>query len=652
MATDEPRWEVFSSDLKVSKMVVKQLRPSLRFDIPILSQAPPYNLGSGRLAPRVDLQLEHDTNAFIVNKLVLPLVPFTEPDDPRQRRVYYIVGWPDLLAARPVIDATRILDYVSPRTLEDWEYQDTLRRLDEEEQAAREARLAAEAAAAAVGAELLPNGKKKPGRKPKNAKRMQARAPSPQLNSEQEEQLARRRHGPSLSTPQKSRIAQLDAEMEMLDNMGDDEDDEEAMQRQLENEVLGLYQDPAMDVDEESDALDMLGVGAAVSGFETSRASSLMRAPPALESEPLSRASSIAGGSKSASAHYSPASSSVKPQEPPVAAASSLLSQAQRQKPFSTTPIPLPPRRKFGSKVGSASPAQTPTATLTRTPIKQVPTTKPVSSPATSRVSFAQQRSSPVEPPPSLNPNGGFTPTNGFTPIGGTFPRPPKRPADDSPPRGEDITNAPPSVKSKKERKKKAPRTSQPPPEPTADSVDQAPAEQEWVVKRLEGHDIVDGQHYFKVRWEGDWPPDQNPTWEPRENVSADLVERFLKQEAKKAKKTKKTPVKVGAPGSSSKSRSGTQTTLAQWVTGYSSVSEAFEGKAELDATVNQHGNGRSQGDGGAAEDDDEEGDELLVVDESRAEERKNSADELRRALGAQVAAQFASIAPGRRGEH
>lgn len=201
-------------------------------------------------------------------------------------------------------------------------------------------------------------------------------------------------------------------------------------------------------------------------------------------------------------------------------------------------------------------------------------------------------------------------------------------------------------MKLKKERRKKAPKVSQPPPEATIDTVEQAPVQQEWVVKRLEGHDIVDGQHYFKVRWEGDWPPDQNPTWEPQENISADLVKKFLKRQAKKAKKS---PAKAGATGASSKSRPSNQPTLARWVTGYSSVSEAFEGKAELDATANQHGNSGPQDGAGAVEDDDDEGEELLVVDNSRDKERKNAADERRRSLGAQVAAQFASMAPARR---
>lgn len=633
MATDEPRWDLFGSDLNVSKMAIKRHRPSLLFEIPILPQAGRYKPGMGPPPPRVDLQLVHDTNAFILHKLVLPLGPFAEPGDPRQRRVYYIIGWPDIPAARPVIDATRILDYVSPRALEGWEYQDALRREAEEEQAAREA------AAAAAGAVLLPNGKK-PGRKPKNAKLMLTRAPTPQLDSEQEEQLARRKHGPSLSTPQKSRIAQLDAEMkmEMLDNMEDsmdnDQDDEEEemqLQLQLENEVLGIYEDSVMHAAVESDALDTHRESAAASGFETSRASSLLPAPPALESGPLSRASPFAEASRSESAHDSPAPSFVKQKKPLVVAASSRLSQTQPRRPVSTTPIPLPPWITLGPKIQSSSPSR-------------APTTQPVPSTAKSRVDFAQEPSSPVEVPPTLTSNGGFTPTNNFTPVGGYFPRPPKRPADDSPPKGEGTRSTPTSTKSKKGRKNKTPKTSQPPLKPTADSVDEAPAQQEWVVKRLEGHDIIDGEHYFKVRWEGDWPPDQNPTWEPQDNISANLVKKYLKREAKKARKT---PARGGATGSSSKSQPNEQLTLTRWVTGYSSVSEAFEGKAELDATTHQQGNSGLQDYGGAAEDD-EDRDELLVVDESKAKEHEKAADDRRKALGAQVAAQFASMAPGR----
>ncbi|CAK7269014.1 hypothetical protein SEPCBS57363_003387 [Sporothrix epigloea] len=81
-----------------------------------------------------------DTGAFIVDKLVTPLdgeataadsFDTNEKDawyaaNPQQQRVRqmlcYVVGWPDEPYARQLVRCTEILDYVSPRTLEDWEY--------------------------------------------------------------------------------------------------------------------------------------------------------------------------------------------------------------------------------------------------------------------------------------------------------------------------------------------------------------------------------------------------------------------------------------------------------------------------------------------------------------------------------------------------
>ncbi|ERS95679.1 hypothetical protein HMPREF1624_07753 [Sporothrix schenckii ATCC 58251] len=65
--------------------------------------------------------------------------------DPRRQHVKrvlnYVVGWPDEPYARHLVPCTQILDYVSPRVVEDWEY-----ALTERQRAAREARRAEKAA--------------------------------------------------------------------------------------------------------------------------------------------------------------------------------------------------------------------------------------------------------------------------------------------------------------------------------------------------------------------------------------------------------------------------------------------------------------------------------------------------------------------------
>lgn len=55
-----------------------------------------------------------------------------------------------------------------------------------------------------------------------------------------------------------------------------------------------------------------------------------------------------------------------------------------------------------------------------------------------------------------------------------------------------------------------------------------------WIVERLEAMELydVEGQglkRYFQVRWAGDWPPDQNPTWEPEENIPDEMVAEFCR---------------------------------------------------------------------------------------------------------------------------
>lgn len=654
-------WEMFRSDLKISKMIINRPRPSLRFDIPILPKAPRYQPASGPPPPRVDLQLVHDTDSFIVDKIILPFGPFTQPGDPRQRRAYYIIGWPDLPAARPVIDAVKILDYVSPYMLEEWEYHDALRREQERDEAAKEAREAAEAAAAATGkvvpaAEGLPKQKKKRGRKPKQARLMEIRAPTPQLDSEQEEMLARRKHGPSLSTPQKGRIAQLEAELDMLEDTEEQSMDEgldpaAQIQRQLESNAVGMNEgNPKLDVNlAEADELGLLGASGAVSdGESSSRASSPQLAPLPSQQTVPKRASSVARGFAAASAPISSMPSSAKQQRQPTADPSRLTGANPRMG-TSTTPIPLPTRLSFNSKSSSALPparrslANADPLVETRISTAQEQPFQSAFAPFTSG-GVASIQSNSEKPLPAYNGNTGFTPANSFTPLGGHFPRPPKRPAEDFALEGHSAKTTQASTQVKKERRKKAPKIAEAPPEPAEDQGIAASVEQEYVVKRLEGHEVLDGVHYFKVRWEGDWPPDQNPTWEPQDNISADLVKKYLKRKAEReAEKSKHAPAKgrtsSGGFSSTGKSQEKQQRTLAHWARSYTSVSEAFEGKAELDATTSQgHSEVQNGGDG---EDHDDQADELLVVDTSRVATHDKAAAERSKSLGAQLVAQF-----------
>ncbi|KKY35296.1 putative chromatin organization chromo domain containing protein [Diaporthe ampelina] len=158
--------------------------------------------------------------------------------------------------------------------------------------------------------------------------------------------------------------------------------------------------------------------------------------------------------------------------------------------------------------------------------------------------------------------------------------------------------------------------------------------EQDYVVKRLEGDYILDGVHWFRVRWEGDWPDDENPTWEPRENIAEKLVKQYLKT---KAKRSADRPLKSN---SNKKPKTKQTNLLADWAKGYGSVTEAFEGQAELNATSEamlDPGGGQDR-----HTDADDGPDELLVIDD---QESQTAAEARKKAMEAQIAAQFASMA-------
>ena len=603
MADSDAGWERYRADIRGSRIIVdtQQEKPKLQFHIPIRPKAPKYRLGSGPPPPRPNLRLVHDSNAFIVDKVVLPHGPFHPDSASRQRRCYYIIGWPDLPAARPVVDASKILDYVSPRTLEDWEYHDALRR-EEEREKAKEAKEAEEralekgkAVAVTVSGGLQPGAKHRPGRPPK-LRMIVAEPPSePELNSEQEEMIHKRRRGPSLSTPQKSRLQQLMAEEEeMLEELeGADENVETAIQRQLG--ILGESEGTSDgDVNKRvARDLDELRLSSAVPGISSGESSRASSARPA-------------------------------PANPARALATAAAGAALPKHPVSTTPIPLP---SVFSRMKNWTPKSQATSGTSTTVLQPHVADSKGPAPITHHSDKLYNRHLSSTGPPSH--------TNGFTPIGGTFPRPPKRPADS--PLSADV---PAKTKPKKSRKKKQADLSladaKVPVEAAGSpslAMDLVQGEQEYVVKRLEGDYVLDGVHWFSVRWEGDWPEDENPTWEPRENIPEKLVKQYLK---KKEQRESDQHAKASA-----KKKPNTKQTnlLADQAKACSSVMEAFEGQANLDGTDHMD---LDQGDGPDGNADAGDGpDELLVTDE----DKELAVIERRKAMQAEFASQLASMA-------
>ncbi|KAL1868911.1 hypothetical protein Daus18300_005747 [Diaporthe australafricana] len=640
-ADPEAGWEQFRSDLRVSRMAISKENPIIQFQIPIRSQPPKYTRGSGPPPPRISLRLVHDSNAFIIDKAVLPQGPFLSDDSTRQRRCYYIIGWPDLPAARPVVDASKILDYVSPRTLEDWEYQDALRRVKEREEESEEQERADAKGKAVIrrgpGAGVQLGARRKPGR-PRRAMMVAQSSPEPELNSEQEEMLQRRMSGPSLSTPQKSRLAQLVAEEEILEDPEEaDEDAQSAIHRQLESDSLDevvFDGDVNMGVLEDLDLLRLSSAVPGISGGESSRASS---AKPASSNPP----SSLARTAADMATHDGSGSTF---QRPPAkdrsnqsnSASASRSSQVPvRPLNISTTPVPLPSYLKAMKQRPSMPNSLAKTVVSSSSPTlpggygQALASTPTISQPCPTKGEGS-----------SLSVDRSLSHENGFTPIGGTFPRPPKRPAEEFPP----FAGVPARAKLKKGKKKKQVELPHAQPGISAETeasgdqeLDLVQGKQDYVVKRLEGDYILDGVHWFKVRWEGEWPESQNPTWEPKENIAGKLVKEYLKRKARREANQL-----VSKNSNNKKSKSRRTSSLADWAKGYSSVAEAFEGHAGLNAT-NDAMLGMGHGEDGALDADDDGHDELLVVDA----ESEVAVRERKRTMDAQIAAQFASIARG-----
>jgi hypothetical protein len=576
--------------------------------------------------PPITLVPPRDSTAYIVSKLVL----FHRG----QRRMYYTVSWTDQPAARVSVLATRVLDYVSPRELEDWEYNDFLAREEEK-------RIAEVEAAKDGGTEKKKVGRKR-GRPPKGPRQkaeLEAAEEEGIVDSEAEAMLAERNKasaGPSLSTPRKRRPEELlptDAE--------ETETEEEGVaimrqlygEQQLEEEggVEMGFEGYGEDMDVDSEGLDVL---APPSGEEVSSRASSLAAP--LHAKPGRASPGLAEGLKTSSAGSSvvqlgwhapaygavAAAPSIGAQQTSTAAlrrapkprsrastprlSTELRSRSRANTPRVSTHVPPPSTNEPRSLSQVQSELQAPTygdvAVVPTIGTQQTPTAalrreqKPRSRASTPRFSTH------VAPPPTNGADPSQREASGFTPVPVRTPsfKPatlPTLPNVTVAGPSADETNQPPDSaknRGRKKRKKEKP------------AEEEGAADEGWEVKRLEGdkydYDAAGNLvRYFKVRWEGDWPEWQNPSWEPEENISEVLKAEYLAQQESKMKNgylTGQSPAKKSAgkkPGPAFLPRKR-----------YSNVAEAFEGE------INELGDGDPAGRHG--EDDDEDMEERIVV--------------------------------------
>jgi hypothetical protein len=372
------------------------------FEIHVPVKPRTYTRGAGPPLADLFISLRNDSTARIVEKMVLPL----EISGGRIRQqMHYIVQWTDLPAASAAIPAKNILDYVSPRMLEDFEYSLSLER----DHADEEHRRMQEAFGGPLTQQQHPQQQVRgPGRHGVNSTLNLMMTDKAAAETAALALSVTSTKGPSLSTPQKSFKGQV---MEDTTDLDDEEGDEEASGDNKEAVDAAIYRqlfadsEPGSEVQDDGDHL--LKTPPTTSGSVRAKSGANTK----LRQSRIMGMSALSGWTLSVNSEGS------------------------------AKPSP----RNHGNNKSSFMPAST--------TVQQVKT--------------AHGQAWPV--------------------------------------------------------------LEQPNPEETI-----TPKEQEFEVQRLEGDtiDVINGveKRWFKVRWKGDWPKDQNPTWEPEENLPTDLVQAYSRR--------------------------------------------------------------------------------------------------------------------------
>ncbi|KAI1466880.1 uncharacterized protein F4812DRAFT_433122 [Daldinia caldariorum] len=560
-----------------------------RIEIPLPSKPPPYRPGDGPPLAPLRILPEHDTDAFIVDKRVLP---GTAPNGELKLYMYYIVGWPDLPAARVSVLATDIYNYVSPRAVEDFEYKALLERDEEEErrEAEEKRRMELEAkrklvtsTSTAPSNPAIPiSGQRRRGRPSKAELQSRQLAQQSSFNISQSIEAAlppANTSGPSLSTPQKKLVGEIATDLE---EEADEADPEDAIYRQL----CGYNDDPFEDMDIDDDRRD--GDIPLDNLPETMSSSSEFRSYARTlwlnKDSTLFKRTNGSLALKSSTSHVPVPEVLRSNTQPP------LQPSPPRTETYpSIIPVPIPPPYNIDRST-TAPQLHNPKHSITPVPVptplrsnKEAPQPKPpdakhpitpVPVPSWPRLANKNDTQAPISQDSPDSPQ-----YRGFTPAGRSSGRWPSAqshsgdiPTQTSPLTTQQIQGAN-HTESPQRRKPYKPK-----------SAPQKEDEQAkvWVVERLEGDRVmnVGGKHvhYFKVRWAGDWPPDQNPTWEPEENITPALVKAYLKKKA--ARHAAKPPNKSN---SSSISRAVPPLYPPTLKRKYSSVAEAFAGEEDDD---------------------------------------------------------------------
>jgi hypothetical protein len=509
-----------------------------------------YQPGSGPPLQRITLLPPRDSTAYIIERILLPPNELAEDGRPRPKRMTYVVGWRDLPAASLLVPALDILEYVSPRELENWE--SALEEELNEDRAKREE---------AKNANLpVTKGKRKRAGPLSNVQIESAAAAG--LETDEDSKGRFKGGALSLSTPQKRRMR----DFEGLSG------DEGSPTQQLERE---LYENPTAFEGEEREEVDDDEVDM-VDYQNMDMDQDVTLHNPSVKEE-------------SEQAYAQTGQLETLPFEP----------QANPSYLGGTVPpddIPWT-SQSTSATWATARPHEEPTLPNTLAPDPYTASFTPVDvSTVRSALRSAQVAST----------------VNWFTDTGTRL-----TPQSSGAPMS-------PSPRTASTSKRKTPRPKKPPKPPPVQQPVTKDGEEQWVVKRLEDDAFYDVEgrglvRYFKVRWEGDWPPDQNPTWEPEENIPPNLVRNYYKRGKERKKEARRAST---AASSSTETKELTQTKLS-WGNAkkYSSVSEVFAGSdheladSHMQGVAGDHG-GLGNGAQGSVDDGEDE-EEVFVVDEA-----------------------------------
>ncbi|KAK0391474.1 hypothetical protein NLU13_0975 [Sarocladium strictum] len=444
-----------------------------RLVVELRSRPAPYEPGSGPPLLPVTLMPDHDSTAFIVDRILLASPGLAKDGQALPRRMTYIVGWSDLPAARVLVPAMKVLEYVSPWVLEEWEYNFELELEDEraklaedKEREKRERAQQPQEDGAVDNAKVKKTKGKKRGRPPTH-KNTQIEAGAVAL-PETDDEASRTRMKPgtmSLSTPQKTRLADFE----------DLSEEEGTPTRQTQpspwNGAASLESESA-NVDVASNPMTGLKAQGRTFQQQVESFRPLKMTPVPLPSFPRSN---VSGQQRTLPGMFATKNMG------------SAISSAESSK--STTPVSLP-------VLPPLRPAQS---------LPQAPSIRRSSEAWTSYQDAGRATSQPTVtpvPPPLVPPSASSTPS---------------------------ITSRPTSSKSQTTTSK-PPRKRRRKDKPLLDESG-LPV---WVVKRIEDDGLfeIEGQgvqRLYKVRWEGDWPPEENPTWEPAANLPPNMVRNWHK---------------------------------------------------------------------------------------------------------------------------